>query len=93
MSEPELRLRLHQLADEAALHDSDSHDYQIREHAVSTAMDELVGYGPIGVLFRDAEISESEIAENSPLEQVCMKMVAKSPADRYPSMAAVAAAT
>jgi serine/threonine-protein kinase len=33
-----------------------------------------------------------DIVEGSPIEQVCMKMVAKSPADRYPNMAEVAAA-
>ncbi len=33
-----------------------------------------------------------DIGEDSPLEQICMKMVAKSPGDRFASMAAVAAA-
>src|SRR5262249_9069326 len=33
-----------------------------------------------------------DIAEGSPLERTCLKMMAKSPADRYPSMAAVAEA-
>jgi serine/threonine protein kinase len=33
-----------------------------------------------------------DIGEDSPLEQVCMKMVAKSPGDRFASMAEVAAA-
>ncbi len=33
-----------------------------------------------------------ELAADSPLEQICLKMMAKSPADRYPSMAAVAEA-
>ena len=31
-----------------------------------------------------------DIGEDSPLEQACMKMVAKSPGDRFPSMAEVA---
>jgi serine/threonine protein kinase len=33
-----------------------------------------------------------DIAEDSPLEQICMKMVAKSPGDRFANMAEVAAA-
>jgi serine/threonine protein kinase len=31
-----------------------------------------------------------DIGEDSPLEEVCMKMIAKSPADRFPNMAEVA---
>ncbi len=34
----------------------------------------------------------SDIVEDSPLEQICMRMVAKSPGDRFASMAEVAAA-
>ena len=33
-----------------------------------------------------------QIGEDSPLERICLKMIAKSPADRYHSMAEVAAA-
>jgi predicted Ser/Thr protein kinase len=35
---------------------------------------------------------KAEIGEGSPLERICLKMMAKSPADRFPSMAEVAAA-
>jgi serine/threonine-protein kinase len=33
-----------------------------------------------------------DIVEGSPLEEICMRMVAKSPADRFPTMAEVAKA-
>jgi hypothetical protein len=33
-----------------------------------------------------------DIGENSPLEQICLKMIAKSPADRFANMAEVATA-
>ena len=58
LSEPELRLRLHQIAEERTDHDSDSLDYQEREHVVIGVVDELLGYGPIGGLFRENDISE-----------------------------------
>ncbi len=58
VSESELRLRLHQLAEERTDHDSDSLDYQEREEAVIGVVDELLGCGPIGGLFRENDISE-----------------------------------
>jgi len=58
LSEPELRLHLHQLAEQRTDHDSHSLDYHEREHAVIGVVDELLGYGPIGGLFRENDISE-----------------------------------
>ncbi len=58
LSEPELRLRLHQVAEERTDHDSDSLDYQERENVVIGVVDELLGFGPIGELFRENDISE-----------------------------------
>jgi len=57
-SESELRLHLQQLANEQWHHDSDSLDVLERQDAVNRAMDELVGYGPIGSLFRESDINE-----------------------------------
>jgi pilus assembly protein CpaF len=58
LSEPELRAHLQQIADEWAQHDPDSMDYHERENAVIKAVDELRGYGPIGGLLRENDISE-----------------------------------
>lgn len=57
-TEPELKLRLHQIAEERTDHNSDSLDYHEREHVVIGVVDELLGYGPIGGLFRENDISE-----------------------------------
>jgi pilus assembly protein CpaF len=58
LSEPELRAHLQQIADEWAHDDPDSVDYHERENAVIKAVDELRGYGPIGGLLRENDISE-----------------------------------
>jgi pilus assembly protein CpaF len=58
LSEPELRLHLQRIVDQWAHDDSDSVDYHERENAVTTVVDELRGYGPIGGLFRENGISE-----------------------------------
>jgi pilus assembly protein CpaF len=58
LSEPELRAHLQQIADEWAHQDPDSVDYHERENALIKAVDELRGYGPIGGLLRENDISE-----------------------------------
>jgi pilus assembly protein CpaF len=58
LSEPELRIHLQQIADGWAQHDSEAGDYHQRENAVAKVVDELQGYGPIGGLLRENEISE-----------------------------------
>ncbi len=58
LSELELRLTLRKIADEWAQLDPNSVDYLELESAVTTVVDELRGYGPIGVLLRENEISE-----------------------------------
>jgi pilus assembly protein CpaF len=58
LDESKLRLRLRQLADEACHHDDSLIDHHEREEAVNTALDELLGYGPIGGLLREADVSE-----------------------------------
>ncbi len=58
LGETELRIRLHQLAEERTDHDSHSLDYHEREQVVIGVVDELIGFGPIGGLFRENDISE-----------------------------------
>ena len=58
LTEPELRLHLQQIAEEWTHHDPDSVDYHELENAVTTVVDELHGFGPIGGLFRENDISE-----------------------------------
>ncbi len=58
LSESELRLQLQQIADSSAHDDPDSVDFHDREKAVTSVVDELLGYGPIAALFRENDISE-----------------------------------
>jgi pilus assembly protein CpaF len=64
LSETELRQHLHRLADELTHGDLEVLDHHERETVVDRAMDELVGYGPIGGLLR--EFGVSEILINGP---------------------------
>jgi pilus assembly protein CpaF len=58
LSEPELRVHLRQIAEDWAQRDPDAFDHLELENAVTTVVDELRGYGPIGGLLRENEISE-----------------------------------
>jgi pilus assembly protein CpaF len=58
LTESEIRLHLRQIADEWAHNDPESVDHQDLENALTTVVDELRGYGPIGGLLRENDISE-----------------------------------
>jgi pilus assembly protein CpaF len=58
LSEPELRQQLYHLADALTLDDPEPLDYREREAAVNRVLDELLGYGPIGGLLRENDVSE-----------------------------------
>ena len=58
LTESEIRLHLRQIADEWAHNDPESVDHQDLENALTTVVDELHGYGPIGGLLRENDISE-----------------------------------
>jgi pilus assembly protein CpaF len=58
LSEQELRLQLQRIADEWTRQDPDSVDYHEFENAATTVVDEIQGFGPIGGLFRENDISE-----------------------------------
>ena len=53
-----MRVQLQQLADGWAHHDSDALDYHDVANAINSVSDELKGFGPIGGLLRENEISE-----------------------------------
>jgi pilus assembly protein CpaF len=58
LSEADLRLHLRRIADQWAQHDPNSIDHLELEHAVTTVVDELRGYGPIGGFLRENDVSE-----------------------------------
>jgi pilus assembly protein CpaF len=58
LSEPELRKELGQRAEEIALQNDILLDYHQSEALINQVVDEVRGYGPLGVLMRDADISE-----------------------------------
>ena len=58
LTEPELRLHLHQIADEWTRLDPDSVDYHERENAVTTWWMSYAAIGPIAGLLRENDISE-----------------------------------
>jgi pilus assembly protein CpaF len=58
LSEPELRPELARLAKELAYQDPRALDYQEQEALIDQVLDEVLGYGPLGSLIRQADISE-----------------------------------
>jgi pilus assembly protein CpaF len=58
LTESELRLHLRQITDLWGQRDPNSVDYVEVENAITTVVDELLGFGPIGGLLRENEISE-----------------------------------
>jgi pilus assembly protein CpaF len=68
LSDVELRLSLDHLVDEWLELESGSVSHLERAEAINRALDELRGFGPIGELFRDADISE--ILINGPRQVV-----------------------
>jgi pilus assembly protein CpaF len=58
LSESNLRLRLWKCANESFQEDYADLDHREREDAINKAVDELLGYGPIGELLREVDISE-----------------------------------
>src|SRR5579864_1999691 len=58
LSEPELRHELGRLAEELFRHNSDLLGFSGKQLLVEQVVDEVLGYGPLGGLMRDNEISE-----------------------------------
>ena len=58
LGESKLRVELQQIIDEWTRADPDSVDFHERERALNSAVDTLIGYGPIGGLLRETDISE-----------------------------------
>jgi pilus assembly protein CpaF len=58
LSELELRPELARLANELAYQDPGPPDYQEQEAVIDQVLDEVLGYGPLGSLMRQTEVSE-----------------------------------
>jgi pilus assembly protein CpaF len=58
LSEVELRKELSRLAEEIALQNDGALDYNQHETLINQVVDEVRGYGPLGALMRNADISE-----------------------------------
>jgi pilus assembly protein CpaF len=58
LSDVELRPELAKLATELAQQDSGTLDFQEQEELIDQVLDEVLGYGPLGSLMRETDVSE-----------------------------------